>query len=164
VIKGGNGKIYSGTADGILEIDGLALRQYGRMPGYVTIDKKGNPAIDSTGLRFYKERKYLHLLPYPEMAREEYHAGTDDQFYVCSGGRLYFFDIVPYAYSYPNHSFRAISKDFLGTYSGIYLKGKKWAPRSQILLMGTSGNTATGLLFAIISSIFWKKMQLKPES
>jgi hypothetical protein len=125
VIKGGNGKIYSGTAEGIFEIDGLALRQYGRMPGYVTIDKKGNPAIDSTGLRFYKERKYLHLLPYPEMAREEYHAGTDDQFYVCSGGRLYFFDIVPYAYSYPNHSFRTISKDFLGTYSGIYLKGKK---------------------------------------
>lgn len=125
VIKGGDGTIYAGTADGIFEIDGLSIRQYGRKVGYVTIGKNGKPSIDSTGLRFYKERRYLHLLPYPESAREEYHAGTVDQFYVCSGGRLYFFDIVPYSYTYPNHSFRAISKDLLGTYSGIYLKGKK---------------------------------------
>lgn len=128
VLTGANGKVYGGTSEGIVEIQGTSIRQYDRNKGYITTDKSGLPIIDVNGIGTYKERRYLHLLPYPEEAREEFHTKKDDLFYVCSGGRLYIFDLVQYGYSYPNHSFRTISKDLLGTYSGIYLKGKKLGP------------------------------------
>lgn len=116
--------IYAGTSEGMLEINGTNLRSYNHAPGYITFGKNGLPEIDSNGIQFYKERSFLHLLPYPEIQRDEYHAGKGNVFYVCSGGRLYIFDILPYEYSYSNHSIRTISKDFVGTYSGIYLKGQ----------------------------------------
>ena len=120
-----DGKVYAGTSEGIVEIQGTSIRQYGSQVGYITTDKAGLPKIDTDGISIYTERKFIHLLPYPETAREEYHANAGNVFYVCSGGRLYIFDLVLYDYSYPNHSFRTISKDLIGTYSGIYLKGKK---------------------------------------
>jgi AraC-like DNA-binding protein len=125
VIQGADGKVFAGSSDGIMEIEGASLHKYGSDKGYLTTNTSGKPVIDTNGVRYYKERKYLHLLPYPEVTREEYHAGAGSLFYICSGGRLYMYDIVSYGYSYPNHSFRSISKDFLGTYSGIYLKEKK---------------------------------------
>jgi hypothetical protein len=125
VIKSGDDRIFAGTSEGIFEIKGVNLSHYGSNQGYLTIDKKGNPIIDSNGVKYYSEKKYAHLLPYPELAREEYHTSNGNTFYICSGGRLYIYDIFPYEYSYPNHSFRTISNVLLGTYSGIYLKGKK---------------------------------------
>jgi hypothetical protein len=85
----------------------------------------GEPVIDSNGVRFHSEKTLSHLLPYPEMSREEYHVSTENTLYICSGGRLYIFDILPFEYSFPNHSIRTISKDMLGTYSGIYLRRKR---------------------------------------
>lgn len=123
--KTADDKIYAGTSEGIMEIDGIEIRQYDVAKGYVMLSEKEIPAIDTSGIRYYKERKFLHLLPYPEIDRDEYHASAGNYFYICSGGRIYIFDIVPYEYSYPNHSIRTISKDFVGTYSGIYFKGKK---------------------------------------
>lgn len=128
VINGTNGKVYAGTSEGIVEVEGTLIRQNGSQIGYITTDKAGLPKIDSNGIGNYKEKKFSHLLPYPELAREEYHAVSGNLFYLCSGGRLYIFDLVMFDYGYPNHSFRSISKDLVGTYSGIYLKGKKLAP------------------------------------
>ncbi len=123
VIQGKEGKIYAGTSKGIFELDGTTLNPYDDRVGYIITSKLGVPDIDPAGIRYYKEKKYLHLLPYPEMSREEYHASNGNLFYICSGGRLYIYDLLTYGYSYPNHSFRTISKDMLGTYSGIYLRG-----------------------------------------
>jgi cell division protein FtsL len=125
LVKTTEDKIYVGSSEGIMEIEGIEVRQYDIKKGYVTFNRDGKPVIDSPGIRFYKEKKFLHLLPYPEMERDEYHASLGNYFYICSGGRIYIFDIVPYEYSYPNHSIRSISKNFVGTYSGIYFKGKK---------------------------------------
>lgn len=38
------------------------------------------------------------------------------------------FDILPWKIDFQNHSIRSISKDLVGTYSGVYLKGKKLFP------------------------------------
>ena len=125
VIKNGDGRVFAGTSEGILEIEGINLRKHGSKVGYLTLDKMGKPVIDSNGVRYYSEKKLSHLLPYPDMAREEYHVSTENILYICSGGRLYIFDILPFEYSYSNHSIRTISKDMLGTYSGIYLRKKR---------------------------------------
>lgn len=136
LVKNDEGRVFAGTSEGIIEINGINLRQHGSSVGYLTLDKKGNPVIDSNGVRFYSEKTLFHLLPYPEIAREEYHVASENILYVCSGGRLYIFDILPFEYSYPNHSFRTISKDMLGTYSGIYLKGKKLEPPASPFVDG----------------------------
>lgn len=125
VIQTKNNKIFVGTSKGIFTLNGTSLTPYNEKKGYITSNSEGIPIIDSNGIRYYKERKYLHLLPFPDMAREEYHASNENEMYICSGGRLHIYDILPFGYSYPNHSFRTISKDLIGTYSGIYLKGVK---------------------------------------
>jgi len=125
LIKGEDGKILAGTSEGIFEVYGLAIRPFDSRKGYITSDVNGSIIIDDSGIRFYSERKYMHLLPYPDISRDEYHAATSQNLYISSGGRLYIFDLVPYEYIYPYHSIRTISRDFVGTYSGIYFKGKK---------------------------------------
>lgn len=126
IVQGKEGAIFAGTSEGIVLIDGVELRHYGSLKGYLTTNRVGEPVIDSGGVQYYKEKKYLRLLPYPELQdREEYHAQKGNYFYLCSGGRLYIFDLVPYEYSYPEHSIRSISKNMVGTYSGVYLNGKK---------------------------------------
>ncbi len=125
LIKGEDGKILAGTSEGIFEVDGVAIRPFDSRKGYITSDVNGSIIIDDSGIRFYSERKYMHLLPYPDISRDEYHAATSQNLYISSGGRLYIFDLVPYEYIYPYHSIRTISRDFVGTYSGIYFKGKK---------------------------------------
>ena len=128
IIQLDQNKVYAGTSDGIFELSKNDLRQIDSKSGYITGDNDGKPIIDSTGILFYAEKKYMHLLPYPELSRDEFHATKDNKFYICSGGRLYIYDLVPFKYSYPYHSVRSISKDLVGTYSGIYLRGKKLAP------------------------------------
>jgi len=125
LIKDQNGRILAGTSGGIVELDGVNVRTIDARKGYITTNEMGELSIDVTGIRFYSEQKYLHLLPYPEIARDEYHAATSNNLFISSGGRLYIFDLVPFDYSYPYHSIRTISRDFVGTYSGIYYKGKK---------------------------------------
>jgi hypothetical protein len=125
VLKDKNGSIYVGTSEGVFEIKGTQLKRFHKNEGYITLDKAGDPIVNPDGIKNYNERKYLYLLPFPDQAREEYHTGTDDYFYICSGGRIYIYEIVPYRYSFANHSIRTISENFLGSYSGIYLKGKR---------------------------------------
>lgn len=125
IIQLGENKVFAGTSEGILEINNTSLRQSDSRIGYITSNKDGIPIIDTTGIFYYDEKKYLHLLPYPEIVRDEFHASQGSKFYICSGGKLYIFDIVAYKLEYPFHSVRSISKDLVGTYSGIYLRGKK---------------------------------------
>ena len=123
VIKSEDGRIFAGTSDGILKIEGTKMVHFVSQKGYAFVDKNGAISINQEGIKNYKESKYLYLLPYPNQTRDEYHAGTNDNFYICSGGRIYIFDIVPYKYSYANHSIRSISENLVGTYSGIYVNG-----------------------------------------
>jgi hypothetical protein len=125
VIKTGDEKIYVGTADGIIRVDVEKLVKYNNEIGYVMLGKDGKPIINPEGIKNYKERKYQYFLPFPEKSLDEYNAGTNDFFYICSGGRLYIYEIVPFQYSFPNHSIRSISEHFVGTYSGIYKNGVK---------------------------------------
>jgi len=126
VLKGKENKIFAGTSEGVFEITGITIKPYSGEKGYITTDKEGLPILDKNGIKFYRGSAYSHLLPYPEMGSERsYHVGRENLFYLCSGGRLFIFDIIPYKYSYQNHSIRSISKDLVGTYSGIYLKNKK---------------------------------------
>jgi len=125
LIMDGDNRVLAGTSDGVMEIDGVAIHPYDSRKGYITTDANGSVVIDEVGIKYHSEKKYLNLLPYPEVNREQYYVITNDQLYISSGGRLYIFDLVRYKYSYPYHSIRTISKDFVGTYSGIYYKGKK---------------------------------------
>lgn len=126
IIKTKQNKFYLGTSQGIYELTGTSLKNYSEEKGYIATNKEGKPVIDSNGIKYHRSKSYNHLLPYKNLGNERsYHAGNDNSFYLCSGGRLYTFDIIPYNHSYQNHSIRSISKDFIGTYSGIYLKNKK---------------------------------------
>lgn len=126
VVSGKGNKIFTGTSEGIFEIKNESLVPFSDQRGYIAINQSGDPIINKQGIKHFRNRQYSHLLPYPEMGTERsYNASSGNQFYLCSGGRLYIFDIMPYEYSYPNHSIRSISKDLVGTYSGIYLKNKK---------------------------------------
>jgi hypothetical protein len=129
VVGGVDGSIYVGTSKGIFQLSGKDLKPVSQDRGYVTLAGQGRPVISETGILNYRERKFLHLLPYPEQSRDEFHSGTPRYFYICSGGRLYIFDILPYQYSYPNHSIRTITNQFVGTYSGIYRKGVRLNPK-----------------------------------
>jgi AraC-like DNA-binding protein len=126
ILKGSENKLYAGTSQGIYEVIGSEIKLYSEEKGYLTTNQNGQPIIDANGIKFHRSTSFSHLLPYPEMGTERsYYAGFDDLFYLCSGGRLYIFDIIPYQHSYKNHSIRSISKNFVGTYSGVYLNGKK---------------------------------------
>jgi len=116
VIKGKDEKIFAGTSDGIFEISGSDLLQYNNQVGYLTADKTGNPIIDLYGISHYSDRQYLHLLPYPDFGREEYHTSSERNFYICSGGRLYIYDLTDYSLSYPLHSIRSISENLVSSY------------------------------------------------
>ena len=123
VVKTPDGKVFVGTSEGIFRLEGTKMVHFVSQKGYAFVDKNGAISINQEGIKNYKESKYLYLLPYPNQTRDEYHAGTNDNFYICSGGRIYIFDIVPYKYSYANHSIRSISENLVGTYSGIYVNG-----------------------------------------
>jgi hypothetical protein len=125
LVKSESGQVFVGTAEGVFELNGTELRQFDRNPGYIKTDKQGRPVIDHNGVRYYSEKKYSHLIPFPDYGGYEYHASHGNHFYVCSGGRLFIFDLLAYEYSYPNHSIRSISRDFVSTYSGIYYRGKR---------------------------------------
>jgi hypothetical protein len=123
VVKSKEGEIFTGTSEGVYQWDGTHSKKTHTLKGYITIDKEGKPVINPEGIKNYRERVYSHLLPYQFKTQDEYHASTDKQLYIVSGGRMYIFDIVPYQISYPGHSIRTISQEVTGTYSGIYYHG-----------------------------------------
>lgn len=126
VLMGQDQKIFVGTSQGIFEVNGTELKFYDDKIGYITTNQKKIPIIDSYGIKYHRSNSYSHLLPYPKLGSERsYYVGKENYFYICSGGRLYIFDILPYQIKFQNHSIRSISKDITGTYSGIYLRDKK---------------------------------------
>ncbi|MEY3368147.1 MAG: hypothetical protein RI973_1302 [Bacteroidota bacterium] len=125
VIKAADGQIYAGTSDGILQLRGFEMKHVDDREGYLTLDANGILAIDTNGIQYHDQREYLHLLPFPSESRVEYHAGDKDFFYIAAGGKMHIYKILPYAYRYRNQSVRTISPNFVGTYSGVYYKGKR---------------------------------------
>lgn len=125
VVKGVDGKVYAGTSEGIHRFEGFTMMKFDGRTGYLTLDEKGNLAIDSNGIRYHDQKTYVRLLPFPTQSRDEYHAGTEDFFYITSGGRMHVYEILPFAHRYRNHSVRTASRNFVGTYSGIYHRGRR---------------------------------------
>lgn len=125
VMQNSQGEVFAGTAEGIFRIKGEVLSQFDRRSGYIKFTIQGEPEIDSTGISNYENFQFLHLLPFPDEQRQVYYTGTEEQFYMVSGGRLYVFDIVPYGISYRNQSIRSVSRHLVGGYSGVFLNGQK---------------------------------------
>ncbi len=125
VIQTSDGKIYTGSDDGIYEWNGIDFKKFNNETGYITVNKENNLVISPFGLKNYENRTYNYLLPFVLDKTESFHAGTSDFFYIVAGGRIYIYTIEPYKIEYFNHSIRTISNRFLGTYSGIYADGKK---------------------------------------
>ena len=125
VVKGEDGQILAGTSEGVFQINAGKLVKIDDRIGYLTLDSKGKPQIDSNGIKYHDQKSFLYLLPFPDEPRDVYTAGTDDHFYITAGGRMHVYEIQPYAYLYRNHSVRSSSRNFTGTYSGIYYKGRK---------------------------------------
>lgn len=125
VLKSNNGEIFSGTSMGIFKVSGKNLDKVDERVGYIGIDQKGELTIEKEGIKNYVERKFLHLLPFPDRVREEFHAGVDNDFYIVSNGVLYSYEIVPYKHTFDNSSVRTISSNFVGTYSGVFFRNQK---------------------------------------
>jgi hypothetical protein len=125
VVKTSSEKVFAGTSDGMYEIRGLKLHKKNEEKGYITLDENAQLRIDPDGIKNYEERRLLHLLPYPDRGREEYHVGTKDYLYIVSNGTLYIFEFMHFKITYPNMSIRTISKHLIGGYSGVFFNGKK---------------------------------------
>lgn len=121
IILADDGAFYAGSSQGMLKIVKKEIYPYNHKIGYVTLSENGKPVLSETGVKYHRDKSFLHLLPYPEVSRVVYYAGNEEMFYLCSGGRLYIYNIMPYDYTLENHSIRSISKNLIGTYSGIYL-------------------------------------------
>ncbi len=125
LVQNDKGDFYAGTSNGVYELKGEKTSHFDSKSGYVKIGVNGKIEIDSTGISSHESTQYLYLLPYPNEKRQEYHSGNEQQFYIVSGGRLFIFDIVPYSITHRNQSVRSITKNVVGTYSGVYYKGAK---------------------------------------
>lgn len=124
VVKDWNGDVYAGTTDGVYRMDGPTPVRVKDWKGYLRVDSRGRITPDSNGVRFHQQTGMSHLLPFPDEKKNEYHAGRDPYFYITAGGRMHVYEVRPYGYLYRNHSIRTISKNFIGTYSGIYYRNK----------------------------------------
>lgn len=126
IVEGENQQIYAGTSEGIFTINEAALTLYSNDIGYISLDKKGLPEIDENGIKYHRGTNFNHLLPYySKDGVWTYYARSGNLFYLSAGGKLYAYDILPYQVSYDNFSIRSISKNIVGTYTGIYLNNKK---------------------------------------
>lgn len=125
VIQGGDGTIYTGTQEGIFKWKGITYDMISKEAGYVGLNNKGKPLTITDGIANYESKRYSYLLPYPSEVRDEFHAGSDNYFYIVSGGRLHIYDILPYSILYRNQSVRSITQNYVGTYSGIYHQGNR---------------------------------------
>jgi hypothetical protein len=125
VLKGQEGQIFAGTSEGIYRMDGSTMVKVDERIGYLMLNNQGKLTIDSNGIKYHDQKSVAHLLPYPDEIRDEYHAGTEDFFYIAAGGKMHVYEILPYALQYRNHSVRTASSNFTGTYSGLYYRGQK---------------------------------------
>jgi hypothetical protein len=124
VVKDWKGTIYTGTSEGIFRMNEASPEKVDNRKGYLKINDKGQAVIDSNGIKYHQQTDMSHLLPFPTVKRDEYHAAGDPYFYITSGGRLHVYEILPYSLTYRNISIRTISPNFTGTYSGIYFRNR----------------------------------------
>ncbi len=106
VVQNNIGEIFVGTANGMYALKEDKLSFKNSKPGYLKIGSNGIPEIDSSGISNRESNQYLHLLPYPDEKRQEYHSGNESQFYIVRGGQLFIFEIVPYLIDYSNQRIR----------------------------------------------------------
>lgn len=125
IVKDKDGAVYSGSAAGMQRWEGQHASFISDEKVYVELGETGEPVIRLGGIKKHENFKYNHLLPFPDELRTEFYANTAQHLYIVTGGRLYIYDILPYSIAYRNHSIRTISDNYVGTYSGIYYKGKK---------------------------------------
>lgn len=125
IVKDKHGEIYSGSSAGVQRWSGADASFVNDEMGYLELNEKGKLIVRSGGIKKHENFKYNHLLPFPNERRTEFYANTSQHLYIVSGGRLYIYDILPYSITYRNHSIRTISDRYVGTYSGIYYKGRK---------------------------------------
>lgn len=125
VLKSKEGEIFAGTSNGVFKISNHNFEKVNEQEGYIGLDENGNFIIQKEGIKNYVGRRYLHLLPFPDQVREEFHAGSENDFYIVSNGFLYSFNIVPYKLTFHNLSIRTISSNFVGTYSGVFFRNQK---------------------------------------
>lgn len=161
VIKGGDGKIYAGTSEGVYRFEGAHSTKLDNRIGYLTLDQKERPVIDSNGIKYHDQRTYVRLLPFNAESRDEYHAGAEDFFYIASGGKMHIYEILPFDRRYRNHSVRTASRNFVGTYSGIYYRGQKLDPSTTGFPSFTDGHIRelNGKGFICYSSLFIADMR-----
>jgi hypothetical protein len=125
LLKSNEGEIFAGTSKGIFKISEQTLEKVDEQEGYIGFDEKGKLIIQKEGIKNYVERRFLNLLPFPDQVREEFHAGTEQNFYIVSNGMLHSYEIVPYKLTFQNMSVRTISPNFVGTYSGVFFYNQK---------------------------------------
>lgn len=156
VVQGGDGKIYAGTSEGIFQFEGASVLKINDRTGYLTLDRKGRPVIDFNGIKYHEQTTYVRLLPFPQESRNEYHAGTEDFFYITSAGRMHIYQIRPFDHRYRNHSVRTASRNFVGTYSGVYYRGKRLDPSTTRFPNFVDGRIReiNGKVFVCYSSLF----------
>jgi hypothetical protein len=156
VVKGQNGRIYAGTAEGVYQFDGATMSKLDDRIGYLTLNAKGKPTIDPNGIKYHEQTSFVRMLPFPNERRDEYHAGTADFFYITSAGKMHVYEILPYHIRYRNHSVRTASQNFVGTYSGIYYKGRKLENATTSFPRFTDGRIRelNGKVFVCYSSLF----------
>ena len=160
VLKGYDGKIYAGTSEGVYLFDGNGMSKLDERIGYLTLDKTGKPVIDPNGIKYHDQRTYYRLLPFPTASRDEYHAGTEDFFYITSGGKMHIYEILPFEIRYRNHSVRSSSKNFIGTYSGIYYRGQKLSQANNFPLFADGHiRELNGKVFMCYSSLLIADMR-----
>jgi hypothetical protein len=128
VVKDRKGVVYAGTTEGVYRMEEATPVRVDGRKGYLKIDGEGRVAIDSNGIRFHKQSGMSHLLPFPNEEKNEYHAGGEEYFYITAGGRMHVYEVRPYGRRFRNHSIRTISKNFTGTYSGIYYHNQLLKP------------------------------------
>jgi hypothetical protein len=123
VVKTPEGKIIAGTSNGMYLMNGIHPQKLNNESGYVTVNKKQQPVIDSNGIKYHDDKSMMHLLPFPTERRDAYYAGSGEYFFITSGGKMHVYQLLPFQILYRNHSVRTISPHFVGTYSGIYYQG-----------------------------------------
>lgn len=158
VLKDSTGRIYAGTSEGIFRMDGPHYRKIEERTGYLALDRQGGLAIDSNGIKYHDQKSYSHLLPFPSEVRDEFHTGTEEFFYITAGGIMHVYAIRPYGYLYRNHSVRTTSRNFVGTYSGIFFKGKKLSNPAPMFTDGYI-REINGKAFICYSTLFVADME-----
>jgi hypothetical protein len=125
VVKDRQGGVYAGTTEGVYRMEEATPVRVDDRKGYLMVDRQGGVAIDTNGVKFHQQTGMSHLLPFPEEQKNEYHAGNDGFFYITSGGRMHVYELRPFGYRLRNHSIRTVSKQFIGTYQGIYYRDRR---------------------------------------